>query len=293
MYDEYFAQIEEECRIRNLSSRTCQLYKSNVSSLLKQTNKSPENLTLQDAREYILSCRNRGLSAAHCNTCNASFAFFFRHVLHKTWDPEMVPRMKVDYTFPAVLSLEEIERLIDTAKSPKYKALIAVMYSAGLRVSEACRLRYEDVSRSTMQIHVTQTKNRMDHYTILSHKALDLLTEYWFAAEKPRGYLFPCKNNSEQPISISSVELALRKISKAAGINRKIHPHLLRHSFATHLIEAGVQPIYVQTLLGHRSIDSTNKYIHLANKSVMGIRSPLDHSAAGFTSEKPGGTVHV
>lgn len=89
------------------------------------------------------------------------------------------------------------------------------------------------------------------------------------------------------------MELALRKISKAAGINRKIHPHLLRHSFATHLIEAGVQPIYVQTLLGHRSIDSTNKYIHLANKSVMGIRSPLDHSAAGFTSEKPGGTVHV
>lgn len=165
---------------------------------------------------------------------------------------------------------------MDATEDLKYKAMFAVMYSAGLRVSEVIHLRYCDISRKNMQIYVRETKTRMDRYAILSKKTLDLLTQYWFACGRPKDILFPNKFNG-RPLTISSVEQVMRRTAASAGISGKVTPHCLRHSFATHLLEDGVDIRYIQALLGHLSPRSTEIYLHVSNKTIMGIKSPFDN----------------
>ena len=182
--------------------------------------------------------------------------------------------MIIEHKLPVVLSVDEVDRLLDATDDLKYKAMFATMYSSGMRVSEVIHLHYEDISRNNMQIHVRNTKNRMDRYTILSNRNLALLTEYWFACGRPRNILFPNKFTGEY-LTVSSVEQVLRRSASAAGLSG-VTPHCLRHSFATHLMEQGVEQRKIQSLLGHRDPKSTEIYLHVSNKSLMGIRSPFD-----------------
>ena len=174
-----------------------------------------------------------------------------------------------------VLSAAEIDMLLNATKDLKYKAMFATMYSSGMRVSEVIHLHYDDISRTNMQIHIRDTKNRMDRYTILSERNLEILTEYWFCKGKPREILFPNKFTG-QYLSIRAVEQAMRRAVTDAGLPSKATPHCLRHSFATHLMEQGVEQRNIQALLGHRDPKSTEVYLHVSNKSLMGIRSPFD-----------------
>lgn len=289
MYEEIFDKIREECRIRNHSENSIKQYVYHASCFLKWVGDKPlEELTLSDAREYILYKRNTSCSPATCNGINSALSFFYRIILKKLWIYDEVPRMIADWSLPAVCSREEIEKLIDTATNIRNKTIIALTYSSGLRVGEVCRLAPTDIYMSTMQIHVRDSKNHGDHWTVLSERALELLKEYWYSYPVPRDILFVTLRNPHRPLKTGGVEIMLKKIAKEAGITA--HPHTLRHSFATHLIEDETKPEYVQAMLGHRSPHSTTIYVHVSNKSLMGVKSPLDKPKAKKSrSRKSGG----
>ena len=275
MYEGIFDKIREECRIRNHSENSIKQYVYHASCFLKWVGDKPlEELTLNDAREYILYKRNTTCSPATCNGINSALSFFYRIILKKVWIYDEVPRMIADWSLPAVCSREEIEKLIDTATNIRNKAIIALTYSSGLRVGEVCRLAPTDIYMSTMQIHVRDSKNHGDHWTVLSERALELLKEYWYSYPVPRDILFVTLRNPHRPLKPGGVEIMLRKIAEEAGVTA--HPHTLRHSFATHLVEDETRPEYVQAMLGHRSPRSTAIYVHISNKTLMGVKSPLD-----------------
>lgn len=275
MYNEYLLKLEEAGEIRNLKERSINCYKNYVSYFLNYVKKNPEELTCQDVREFLLAKKKEGLKSTTLNLYNSAIRFFYRNVLHILWDDTKVPRMIIDHKLPTVLTHEEVDQLLDATDDLKYKAMFATMYSSGMRVSEVIHLHYEDISRTNMQIHVRDTKNRMDRYTILSKRNLEILTEYWFKKGKPRGILFPNKFTGEY-LTVSTLEQVIRRSAKEAELPVGTTPHCLRHSFATHLMEAGVDTRNIQVLLGHRDPKSTEVYLHTSNKSLMGIESPFD-----------------
>lgn len=284
MYEEYYEKIKKECLLRNRKEGTIETYTANIKKFLEWSGKNPEDLNLEDCRAYIFELRvDKKMSTQHCNGINSALKFFFRYILHKSWDQDVVPRMINDITLPKVMSLKDVETLIDAAQTIRNKAIIALMYSSGLRVSELCRLAPEDVNMTTMQVHIRGGKNHQDHYTILSKRALDLLIEYWRSYPVKREILFVGSKGKHEPMKPSGVEIMLRKVGNSVGIDH-MHPHILRHSFASHMIESGVSLEYIQAMMGHRDPESTHRYIHVANKALMGIKSPLDHA----TSKKRG-----
>ena len=276
MYEKYLTQLEEAGKIRNLKERSIRCYKNYVSYFLNYVGKNPQELTCQDVKVFLLKKKDEGLKATTLNLYNSSIRFFYRNVLHILWDDTVVPRMIKEHKLPVVLSSEQIERLLYATKDLKYKAMFATMYSSGMRVSEVIHLHYDDISRTNMQIHVRNTKNRMDRFTILSERNLALLTKYWYEKGRPRGILFP-NQYTGQYLTVSTVEQVIRRSALAAGLSG-VTPHCLRHSFATHLMEQGVEQRKIQSLLGHRDPKSTEIYLHVSNKSLMGVRSPFDRT---------------
>jgi len=275
MYEKYLLKLEEAGKIRNLKERSISCYKNYVSYFLNYVGKEPEYLTCQDVRDFLLTKKDSGIKATTLNLYNSAIRFFYRNVLRIIWDDITVPRMIQDHQLPKVLTLDEIERLLDATDDIKYKAMISTMYSSGLRVSEVIHLHYNDISRTNMQILVRNTKNRMDRYTILSKRNLSLLTEYWFQKGKPCEILFPNKFTGGY-LTVSTIEQVMRRSVTTAELECNYTLHSLRHSFATHLMENGVEQRNIQALLGHRDPKSTEVYLHVSNKSLMGIQSPFD-----------------
>ena len=278
MYEAYLNKIEDVGKLRNLKPGTIRTYKNNVRDFLKFINKHPDDLTCEDARDFLLYLKNKGDKASTLNNKNGALVFFYKRVLGKLWDDNLVPRAINDYAVPKVLSRAEIERLLDATPNLKYKAIFAIMYSSGLRISEVLRLKYDDISRTNMQIYIHESKTHTSRYALLSKRALDILTEYWFMCGRPKGILFPNQWTGEY-LTPSATGLELRKSVKRAGLPKDIHSHCLRHSFATHLLEDGVDIRYIQTLLGHRSPKSTEIYLHVSNKALLGVQSPFDKNA--------------
>lgn len=211
MYYEYLLKLEEAGEIRNLKERSIYCYKNYISYFLNYVKKNPEELTCQDVTAFILAKKKEGLKSTTLNLYNSAIRFFYRNVLHILWDDITVPRMIIDHKLPTVLTPEEVDQLLNATDDLKYKAMFATMYSSGMRVSEVIHLHYDDISRTNMQIHVRYTKNRMDRYTILSKRNLEILTKFWYKKGKPRGILFPI-HTSIQLCSV--VDLMLRTIGK-------------------------------------------------------------------------------
>ena len=283
MYEAYINKIEDVGNLRNLKPGTIRTYKNNVRDFLKFINKHPDDLTCEDARDFLLYLKNKGNKASTLNNKNGALVFFYKRVLGKLWDDNLVPRAINDYAVPKVLSRTEIERLLDATPNLKYKAIFAIMYSSGLRISEVLHLKYDDISRTNMQIYIHESKTHTSRYALLSKRALDILTECWFKCGRPKGILFPNQWTGEY-LTPSATGLELRKSVKRAGLPKDIHSHCLRHSFATHLLEDGVDIRYIQTLLGHRSPKSTEIYLHVSNKTLLGVQSPFDKNT-GVTNE--------
>ena len=280
MYEKYLEQLEEAGKIRNLKERSINCYKNYVSYFLKYQNKNPEELTCQDVRTFLLAKKEEGLKATTLNLYNSAIRFFYRNVLHILWDDITVPRMILEHKLPTVLTASEIDRLLSAVDDIKYKAMFAIMYSSGMRVSEVIHLHYDDISRTNMTIHVRETKGRIDRYTILSQKNLDLLTEYWYKCGRPKDILFPSSWTGGY-LDIASVNQFFKKSAKLAGITRHVSSHACRHSFASHLFESGTDIKYIQSLLGHVDPRSTDVYLHVSNKTLLGIRSPFDNPEGG------------
>ena len=280
MYEDIFASIRQAAEKRNLRERTIQLYCSDVGYFLRCTNKPTAELSLEDADAFLTMKRLEGRSPATHNHYRSSIKFLYKRVLKIPWDDEEVPAMKRERNLPTVLTPQEMNAIIDATDNLKHKAIIATMYSSGLRVSEVVHLRYDDVSRTNMTIHVRETKSRIDRYTILAKKNLDLLTEYWFKCGRPTGILFPSSWTGDY-LDIASVNQFFKASARKAGITRRVSSHACRHSFASHLFENGVDIKYIQSLLGHVDPRSTDVYLHVSNKTLLGIRSPFDDPKGG------------
>lgn len=224
MYEEYLEKLKEEGIIRNRKEGTIQTYTANVNKFLNWANRDPEELTLDDCRNYIWDLRvNCKFSTQHCNGVNSALKFFFRYVLRKSWDQDIVPRMINDIVLPRAITLEEVKQLIDSATLIRNKAIIALLYSSGLRVSELCRLEFGDIYFSTNQVHIRGSKNHQDHWTILSETAKELLTEYWRSYPVKRQYVFVKSKGKgdRERLNTSGVQIMLRKVTASAGVEER------------------------------------------------------------------------
>ena len=224
MYEDIFASIRQAAEKRNLRERTIQLYCSDVGYFLRCTNKPTAELSLEDADAFLTMKRLEGRSPETHNHYRSSIKFLYKRVLKIPWDDEEVPAMKRERNLPTVLTPQEMNAIIDATDNLKHKAIIATMYSSGLRVSEVIHLHYDDVSRTNMTIHVREAKGRVDRYTILAKKNLDLLTEYWFKCGRPTGILFPSSWTGDY-LDIASVNQFFKASARKAGITRRVSSH--------------------------------------------------------------------
>ena len=275
MYEDIFELVTIAARKRNLKESTAAAYCHALSPFLRTVNKPWQELSIADADDYLTAKRMEGIMPETYNHYYGALRFMYKRILKLNWDEDEIPRMKRDRSLPTILNKNEIDRLLDATKNLKYKAIFAVMYSGGLRVSEVTHLHYDDISRKNHSIHIRNTKNRMDRYTILADRTLDILTEYWYQCGRPRDILFP-SNVTGSYLDISAVNQVLRRSSEKAGIVKHVTSHAFRHSFASHLLESGCDIKYIQALLGHLDPKSTEIYLHVSNKTLLGIRSPFD-----------------
>lgn len=276
----YLESFREMISLRGLTDHTVKSYSTYIRSYLEYLDRHdimPEDASWDDMRSFISFLKDsRNLSDRTINSCISQLRFFTMYILHKPWDPTQLPMRKFDQYLPYVPSQDEVLTFISTLPDLKEKAMICLLYSSGLRVGEVCRLRYDDVSRKDMRIHITHSKNRSDRYAILSQNALDILTQYWRAYDRPRGWLFPKANGGDGPIDTFYVTRHINAHEARLGWAHRITPHTLRHAFATHLYENGTDLLTIKTLLGHRSINSTTIYITLANTTLSKVSSPFD-----------------
>ena len=275
MYEDIFELIIIAAQKRNLKESTSHRYCQALTPFLKTINKPWQELSIEDADDYLTAKRLAGIMPETYNHYYAALRFMYKRVLKINWNEDDIPRMRRDRSLPTILEKEEIDAILDVTTNLKYKSIFAVMYSGGLRVSEATHLHYKDISRKSHSIHIHNTKNRMDRYTILADRTLDILTEYWYQCGRPRDILFPSKVTGEY-LDISAVNQVLKRSAQRAGITKHVTTHAFRHSFASHLLEAGCDLKYIQALLGHLDPKSTEIYLHVSNKTLLGIRSPFD-----------------
>ena len=203
---------------------------------------------------------------------------FFNYVVGNDWQVKHIPFQKKHKTLPVVLNQEEIKALLSVIQNPKYYAIASTLYSAGLRVSECLNLQIKDIDSTNMVITVRDGKGNKDRQTVLSEKLLQILREYYRKSNtKPDNYLFPSRKDTKKPFSKRHTQRFIRKAGLDAGIKKPVSPHVLRHSFATHLLENGTNLRKIQVILGHKSLKTTSIYTHLAKDFLKEVQSPLDN----------------
>lgn len=284
--DEYFNSYREMISLRGLTDHTMISYSTYIRAYLAYLSdflhKDPSDVSWQELRGFIKWLQSsRSLSDRTINTAISQLQFFTIYVLHKPWDPTQLPLRKFDTYIPFVPTKEEVWQFISTMPDLKQKTMVTVMYSSGLRIGEVCQLRYEHIKRKQMRIYIPRSKNRSDRFAILSHNALDLLTEYWYAYNRPMGWLFPKQFDPERPIDTFYLSRHIHAHEERLGWPRRITCHSFRHAFGTHLYENGTDLLTIKELLGHKSLLSTTIYVHLASNGVGSVSSPFDLMGGG------------
>ena len=273
-------QLTLELTIRNYSPDTLRHYTYHVGKFFAFIDYSEAALTEEQVRAYLFDIRtNSSRSLSYLNTSYSAVKFLFIHVLKLDWSIKAIPRPKPERTLPQVLSTDDIVLMIQLTKNLKHKAMLSTAYSAGLRVSELVNLKVSDIHSSNMQILVSHGKGRKDRYTLLSENNLILLRTY-FRGYKPTQYLFE-NERTRLPLTTRTAQAVFNAALIRANIHRDLTFHTLRHSFATHMILAGVDIFFIQKLLGHASIETTSIYLHVLNKELSAIKSPLDNYMGG------------
>jgi integrase/recombinase XerD len=273
------ARMIEDMRVRGFSEKTRNDYIRNVRAFAAFIGRSPDTAMAEDLRRFQLHQSQTGVRPPSINSAVAALRFFFTVTLDR---PDLARRLTVvrePRRLPAVLSVEEVTLLFEAAPGPKYKAAFASAYGAGLRVSEVVALKVGDVDSERMLLRVEQGKGRKDRHAMLSPQLLELLRAWWREGRRlgvllPRGWLFPGRNPVE-PLSTRQLNRAVH----AAGIKKRVSPHTLRHSFATHLLEQDTDIRVIQVLLGHSKLDTTALYTRVANTTIRNVTSPLDRLA--------------
>jgi len=267
--------MKMDMELRGYSPMTIKSYINHVSNFAKFYNKSPELLREKEICDYLHYCIiKKKLSEGTVNYINSGLKFFYTKTLNRYWNSDKIARMKEPKKLPSVLSPEEVKSIFDVTDNLKHRAILMTVYSAGLRVSEVCNLKITDIDSKNMQILIREGKGKKDRYSLLSKANLEILREYW-KRYHPTEYLFSGKGRTDS-ISPRSVQKMLEKSIKKTKITKHATVHTLRHSFATHLLDAGTDICYIQRLLGHTRITTTTIYLHLRRMDLLNIKSPLD-----------------
>jgi integrase/recombinase XerD len=265
----------EDMQVRNLSPYTQKNYLNAVSRFARHFRCSPADLGPEQIREYLSHLIAQKVSSSYFNVIIAALRFLYAVTLERDWVLPKLPFQKRPKKLPIVLSVEEVGRFLEAAPTLKARTALSTAYGAGLRVFEVVTLRPGDIDNQRMTLRIAQGKGRKDRLVMLSPKLLALLRVYW-KAERPSGpWLFPGRER-DQHFSVRSMQLACDLSRDAAGLTKPVTMHTLRHSFATHLLEAGTDLSTIQRLLGHRSLSTTAIYLHVATSTVCATTSPLD-----------------
>ena len=268
-------RFKRDLEIKGYSPKTQQAYLGHIVRFAQYYGKSPDLLGTEEIKDYLhYIITERKLSKSYINQVYSSIKFFHETTLNRKWEMNSIPRVKKDKKLPEIFTKEEVKKILDNTTNLKHKAILATIYASGLRVSEVVNLKISDINSSEMQIKICGGKGKKDRLTILSESNLKILREY-FKYYRPGHWLFPGADYSK-PLTTRSVEHVLEKSKAKAGILKPATVHSLRHSFATHLLEAGTDIYYIQKLLGHSNIKTTSIYLHMTTVKMKSIKSPLD-----------------
>lgn len=271
-------QMIDAMVLRGLARRTQQAYLSVVAQLAAHYHCSPDRLDAAQVKAWLLQrITERHLAYTTVNQAVCALKFFFDIVLGRTAEAIAIPYPRTPQRQPEILSREELARLFEAAANLRTRTLLMTAYAAGLRVSEVCALRVADIDSAPdrMCIRVVAGKGGKDRYTLLSPSLLEALRVYWRIC-KPRDWLFPRTTDAARPFDVSSAQRAYYRARDRAGITKTGGIHTLRHAFATHLLEAGVDLATLAKLLGHGHLSTTQRYLHLARPGSIPHDSPLD-----------------
>ena len=264
--------FEQEMRLRNLSPKTRKTYRRFVDEMLRFSGKSPKDAAGQDVRAYLDWLAEDGKSASTLNTAYSALQFYFEKILRRKFFAT-IPRAKKEKRLPAVLSKEEVRRMIDETANPKHHCMMSLLYGAGLRVGELVRLKMKDFDFDRNLIHVVQAKGAKDRYTILPQSLKEALLNQK-RLKGPSDFLFTSYDGGR--LTEATIQKVVAQAAGRSQISKDVTPHTLRHSFATHLLESGTDIRYIQELLGHAKLATTQIYTHVARSNVEKLTSPLD-----------------
>jgi integrase/recombinase XerD len=290
----------EDLRLRNYARRTIDSYVGRVAGFAKHFGRSPELLGPDEVRAFQLHLIQRGLSWSSFNQAVCALRFLYRVTLGRPEQLPFIPFAKKPRTIPSVLSQEEVVRLLEAAPAGRDRVLLQVAYGCGLRLDELLHLRVSDIDSSRMILHVHHGKGGKDRLVPLSPRLLQELRAYW-RRYRPRTWLFPGRK-PDAPMTDGGIQRRLRHALKRAGLNKPCSMHTLRHSYATHLLEAGVDVLVLKALMGHSSLQTTARYLHISTHRLHQTPSLLDllvvpkGSAAPAPSPAPAwasGEVHA
>jgi site-specific recombinase XerD len=270
-------RLIEDIRLRNFSEHTVEAYVRAVAHFARHYGRSPDQLSGEQVRRYLLYLvQERKVSWSLYNQTRCALQFFYRVTLGRDEWFDKLPCAKRPRRLPTVLSPEELRRLFEVAaREPKYQALMMTLYGAGLRISEAFTLKPSDIDSKRMLIHVRSGKGDKERMAKLSEQLLAVLRDYW-RKERPQHWLFPQAADPSRPMDGGGGCRIVQRFAKRAGITRAVSPHTLRHSYATHLLDAGTDLRTIQVLLGHRNIKTTAIYLHVSQAKIHAAASPLD-----------------
>lgn len=265
-------KLRQEMRLRGFSQKTIKSYLLYIEACLRFVRKSPRDVDGADVRRYIDYLASAGKSASTLNSAYSALQFYFGKILHRKFFMS-IPRAKKPHTLPVVLSKGEVQRMIDGIKNPKHQCMIQMLYGTGMRVGELVRLRMRDIDFERNCIRVVQGKGAKDRVAILPKSIRELL-ERQRSMKQPTDFLFTSYDGGR--LTEAAVQKVVRCAAQLAKIAKEVTPHTLRHSFATHLLEAGTDIRYIQELLGHAKLSTTQIYTKVSSQSLGMIQSPLD-----------------
>jgi site-specific recombinase XerD len=265
-----------EMEYRNFSTSTISTYCDCMMVLEAKINKPLHTITTEELKSFLhFLLIEKKSSVSYINQNISAFKIFTQDVLKQPWDGIKIKRPRREKKLPTVLSVNEVENLLSSTRNLKHRAMLMLMYSAGLRKSELLQMKPKAIDSERMVVNIAQGKGRKDRLSILSPKTLEILRLY-YQVERPKIYLFEPNGNPGMCISDRTLDNIVKKNAQKAGIKKDISSHTLRHSFATHLLEAGVNLRLIQEFLGHTSLRTTSIYLHLTNVNPKSIVSPLE-----------------
>jgi len=265
----------EDLQIRQYSPTTIRLYLYAVRAFSKHFGKPPDQLGAEHIRRFqLFLIKEKKVSTSTYVLMVCALRFFYTHTLHRKVGIDRIPFPRRERKLPLILSRDEVKAVLEAPLDLRHRAMLAILYGAGLRVSEVTRLKVADIDSARNVLWVRSGKGRKDRQGLLPPKLRELLRCYW-RSRRPADWLFP-GSRPGQPISVKVIFMACRRAGRAAGLAKSVHPHLLRHAFATHLLEAGTNLRTIQILLGHANLETTARYLQVADVNVRGTTSPLE-----------------